>query len=60
MNDDEFNTYQQEEANFLQNQDVFFIPVSEAVKDKYDNDTELLTKDGVTNWSKAITDEILK
>lgn len=60
MNDDEFNTYQQEEANFLQNQDVFFIPISEAVKDKYDNDTELLTKDGVTNWSKAITDEILK
>ncbi|WP_157819762.1 hypothetical protein [Macrococcoides caseolyticum] len=46
--------------HFLQNQDVFFIPVSEAVKDKYDNDTELLTKDGVTNWSKAITDEILK
>ncbi len=60
INDDEFNTYQQKEANFLQNQDVYFIPVSEAVKDKYDNDTELLTKDGVTKWSKAITDEILK
>lgn len=60
MKDDEFNAYQQEEANFLQNQDVVFIPVGEAVEDKYDDDTELLTKDGVTNWSKVIKDEILK
>ncbi|UOB20138.1 SGNH/GDSL hydrolase family protein [Macrococcus armenti] len=60
MNDDAFNAYQQDEMNFLSNQDVYFIPVSDAIKENYDNDSELLTETGVKNWTKAITDEVLK
>lgn len=60
MNDDAFNAYQQDEMNFLSNQDVYFIPVSDAVKENYDNNSELLTETGVKNWTKAITDEVLK
>lgn len=60
MKDDAFNAYQQDEMIFLSNQDVYFIPVSDAVKENYDNDSELLTETGVKNWTKAITDEVLK